>query len=676
MENTGTERKELWSRDRSKAVSGICAILIVFHHMAQKTCAEWVPAEYRMHGLEPFIDIGYLLVGVFFFCSGYGLYKSLKSKPDYLKSFIGKHYGPIIFVFIIANIPFLAATEHLSSYSWYIYAILYLYAAFWISFKTCKNEKAAIAVMAGFILFYCLFCDYIVLGTWWYNSVWLFFVGLIFAKNSGEIAKFIEKYFIAAVITSTAATVGAFAGVEHLSEMVITSESFSAYTLLRIAVLFLQYLSEVSLMVFILTISTKMDYKVKALRFLGSMSLEIYMVHVIFVETFGYCFVNMDTGAVLYIENLPLYCLAVLSASILCAWGLMMLKKVMHLFREKIEDIRNAIKKDAKKLLIGLLVLLAVIVVYYAVKNAVTRSSKQELSEKYRAEFLKTVDIGSLNMSYYKAGSGERTIIVLRGMYDPCPTMTQRALADELAKDYTVIVPDFPGSGFSDDPVTERSADNIVAEIHSLTKALGLKKYTILAEGITAMYALKYANEYPGEVEACINFDGRNSAMGRSFIEAQKISAFEQKRINKRDSELKFIEYRILDFTGLKSVAWPFFEEIYLLGVHYSYKDCIDHVFFKRCQNASVRDEMQHEVENYIALEGMTYPKGIQVIDFESNGVERTFREYGIDIRDLLISTCPDTEYYSYKTINDSLYEICFKPEMLRNSLNECFNHE
>ena len=79
-----------WDKNYTKAIQAICAIGIIFHHMAQKTCAPWLPDEYIVHGLDIFLNAGYLFVGVFFFCSGYGLYKSVKANPDYLKGFIGK----------------------------------------------------------------------------------------------------------------------------------------------------------------------------------------------------------------------------------------------------------------------------------------------------------------------------------------------------------------------------------------------------------------------------------------------------------------------------------------------------------------------------------------------------------------------------------------------------------
>ena len=71
------------SLSQTKALQGFFALLIMFHHLGQKTCASWLPPNVRIPGLEVFVPIGYFFVGIFLFCSGYGLYKSYKTKENY-----------------------------------------------------------------------------------------------------------------------------------------------------------------------------------------------------------------------------------------------------------------------------------------------------------------------------------------------------------------------------------------------------------------------------------------------------------------------------------------------------------------------------------------------------------------------------------------------------------------
>ena len=66
------------SLEQTKAFLGFCSVLIVFHHISQKTCdhnLDQFSVELRP-GLELFVFVGYLCVAMFFFCSGYGMYIS------------------------------------------------------------------------------------------------------------------------------------------------------------------------------------------------------------------------------------------------------------------------------------------------------------------------------------------------------------------------------------------------------------------------------------------------------------------------------------------------------------------------------------------------------------------------------------------------------------------------
>ena len=91
-----TWNEENMSLEHTKCFLGFCAVIVVFHHMAQRTCAGWLNPRYIRHGLDTFLTAGYPMVATFFFCSGFGLYKSLKTKPDFLRRFIPVRIIPIL----------------------------------------------------------------------------------------------------------------------------------------------------------------------------------------------------------------------------------------------------------------------------------------------------------------------------------------------------------------------------------------------------------------------------------------------------------------------------------------------------------------------------------------------------------------------------------------------------
>ena len=76
--------EEALSLNQMKAWQGFAALMIMFHHIGQKWSASWIDKKYYVPGLEFFVPIGYVLVSFFIFSSGYGLYKSVHTKKDYL----------------------------------------------------------------------------------------------------------------------------------------------------------------------------------------------------------------------------------------------------------------------------------------------------------------------------------------------------------------------------------------------------------------------------------------------------------------------------------------------------------------------------------------------------------------------------------------------------------------
>ena len=99
----GEWNEEYTSLGQSKVLQGALVLGVALHHMAQKSCAPWHKPAYIVHGLDFFVPIGYLFVSAFFFCSGLGLYKSLKTKPNYLNGFIRKRILSLVAAFYLSE---------------------------------------------------------------------------------------------------------------------------------------------------------------------------------------------------------------------------------------------------------------------------------------------------------------------------------------------------------------------------------------------------------------------------------------------------------------------------------------------------------------------------------------------------------------------------------------------
>lgn len=663
-----------WDKNFTKAIQAICAIGIIFHHMAQKTCAPWLPDEYIVHGLDIFLNAGYLFVGVFFFCSGYGLYKSVKANPDYLKGFIGKHFRPIILLYIISNICFIYVGQTTNNYCWFIYAILYLYFAFFISFKYCKSDKWAIIVLSFFIALYILLCELLVEGGWCYNTIGIFLAGFLFAKYADIIVEYIRKNYLGLLCITVFVLIITFFAAIKLNELTNTALTKSSYNFFRFSTVLVQFISSLAFSVFIFEINQKISINNKVLAFLGSMTLELYLIHVLFVEMFSYSFGGTGNDGICYIKNLALYILVVLVSSFASAYLLLLMKKGANFLYEKYNHIFAAMKRDFKKVLIAFFIIVVGITALLIITD---KSNQHEINKNideyvsqniqfipfYESDDSNACDDGKI--ATYIVGDGEETIVILKGIDDYCATLTKKALADELSKKYKVVVIDYLGSGFSSDFQTERNIENICKEIHFVTDYLHLSEYTLFAEGTSGLYALFYVNKYPGEVKKVITLDGEVTSVSREVLNVLNTTVFNYARTEKELANLDYISGRLLHYCGYKAFIWPMWKPFYTQGINQKYYDMTSYILFKNYQNKSIRNERLCMIESYLIAEELKYPSDIEVIDFVSEGRKKYFENNKIDIDSHLNNLCENNENHKNISLVNATYVVAENPKAL-----------
>ena len=339
----GKWNDEYTSLGQVKMLQGISALGIVLHHMAQRTCAPWIPSVYIRHGLDSFVSIGYMLVGVFLFCSGFGLYRSYQSKPDYLKGFFRRRILPVILAFYLSEwiytaarllagekMDFMEILWYLSGLhmanpdTWYVVVIPFFYLVFRMAFRFCKREGTAIFWVFLFTAAYTVLgaCiehqnDWWMRGEWWYNSILLFPLGLVFGKHRDQITKGLKKGYWFWLLLSAAAVVLLFLQSEWLN-----NNAWGYYSSWRDPMRIpkrlmsagMQWLTALAYVMFCFLVLLKVKIGNKALAWLGTMTLDLYLMQRLFVDLFGYNF--LDTGKIIcYIRDIPLYTAAVLASA-------------------------------------------------------------------------------------------------------------------------------------------------------------------------------------------------------------------------------------------------------------------------------------------------------------------------------------------------------------------------
>ncbi|MCR4558152.1 MAG: acyltransferase [Saccharofermentans sp.] len=356
-------RKKTWNEenmsfDQTKCFLGFCAVIICFHHIAQFTCASWLNPRYIRHGLDIFVTAGYPMVAMFLFCSGFGLYKSAKAKPDFFKRFIPVRIIPIliptiltalVYVFLrhYRKLPFIinnpiAVGEHttLHPFIWYIPCMLVLYIGFYIGFGLFRKDWTGILTVALATLGWIAYCIYFGYGTWWFNTCHMFLVGILVAKYEKKFFESCKKLYVLRVIGTIILCAALWyaadnAGGYFLSANKLQWTPLNGYKADLFAWIF-QFLYTLAFMSLYYLLSMKMKVGNPISRFFGKFTLELYLVHGIFVNMFGFYMIQEPTKPIYYIKNVPLYTLVVLACSIPVAFGLSILdKKVGKALRPK-----------------------------------------------------------------------------------------------------------------------------------------------------------------------------------------------------------------------------------------------------------------------------------------------------------------------------------------------------
>jgi peptidoglycan/LPS O-acetylase OafA/YrhL len=268
---------------------GILALLVVACHMQ---------IFFPVHHANVFQYTGVSSVAVFFFISGYGLMKSFLSKGErYLQGFLPKRFGkilPLLICLSVVNSALRMWHNHETlgyifggigipaqrplNFSWFMYAISYVYLVFYVAARWGKNGKSVIRWMTIAVILY--------IGAWylkpfmhinhWYTAIISVVSGLVVAYHEPQLQRWIVKHKVVTLVMLllTYALVKVTAGLVQPSSRV--SE-------LRIAYPLLNYYNWLPFFVLLVVYTLGMTQN-KVLYFLGQISMEIYLFHGLYTQ--------------------------------------------------------------------------------------------------------------------------------------------------------------------------------------------------------------------------------------------------------------------------------------------------------------------------------------------------------------------------------------------------------
>jgi len=674
---------------QTKALQGFSVCCIMLHHIAQKTCAPWVPSEYVVPGLEPFLDIGYLLVSIFFFCSGYGLYKSNKEKDCYLKTFLGKRLLLIIIALFITNmiyiyiqmwqgvnfaiipIPFTIGGAILpNKYSWYIYTMILFYIAFYFSFRYCKSERNAMIWIFVVTIIYIAHCDWWMFGDWWYNTVILFGIGLLFAKYENRIISIMKKRYISFIIVGLLFTSIFFVLGIHTQDILNTWNQDYHYAFMRWTHVISQMIASIAFLWTLLLIMMKVNIGNRFLNAMGTITLEFYLIHGLFVECFSYCFVEKGNNSIFYLQNVALMVLVVFVLSLISGVVLHIIHKMIVQFLHTHKAFPLMLLRDAKRVTIFFLILLLAITIKFTITNRNITKSMETAVEQYKKDHITFVDVDGKQMSAYVTGEGEHTIVFFGSPSDFCPTMNVKKLADLLGESHKVIVFDHFGTGFSDDTDKPRTLEQHVWEMHEAVQAIGVTQpYILMAHKDCGLYQQLYTQEYQDEVEAVICLD---TTVGDLLLERMKdnqVTPQQYNRTMKKKALLSHAGQKIVVSTGYGRLQWKIFEKI---GEYLDDKDklVLEEVFLKRYKSKNMLDEMLYEYENCSKMEGFKFDESVNVQVFLAYATTYSVSQEELDWTKLHEQTFSNVECQKYNVLTSNSSIVYYKPYLLKKRIN------
>ena len=162
------------------------------------------------------------------------------------------------------------------------------------------------------------------------------------------------------------------------------------------------------------------------------------------------------------------------------------------------------------------------------------------------------------SLFYREAGSqSSPTIVLLHGF--PTSSHMFRDLIPQLADNYHVIAPDYPGFGYSDAPSVQEfdyTFDNLAAHVEELLfGALGLKQFSIYVQDYGAPVGYRIASKHPDAIPSIVvqNGNAYSQGIGSGFDVMKPFWANRSSETEKPVRELLKKETTIFQYThGVK----------------------------------------------------------------------------------------------------------------------------
>jgi len=198
---------------------------------------------------------------------------------------------------------------------WYIVEIALFYTLFFVLFRFVKKEWLATLLMGiaiaaftvgSLLLGHGMFWFQ---GEWWFNTSFVFFLGILFARHKNGIMECLRRFYAFWLIAASVGFVLLYRTTNYfLQEYSYYTETETGMGYAdKFRCLGVQLPMVIVFMLLIILIGMKLRFKNPVMDFLGKISLELYLIHNLFIDILS------------FIKGSAMYCLAVVVCSIIAA---------------------------------------------------------------------------------------------------------------------------------------------------------------------------------------------------------------------------------------------------------------------------------------------------------------------------------------------------------------------
>lgn len=285
--STVNSSNNFFSKDQTNWLRGIAIVLIMYAHYYTEL------GSAKLGGvISQISNVGFLGVAIFLLLSGYAIMISKLNKPNYLKNYIPNRlirlYIPFFITFILVCIADVLMGEQITgqnilgalilslpnTINWYLKVQLGLYILFFVFALLFKDNRKLVIALYCSCFVYMAICIFAKVENYWFESCYMFPLGMSIAMHKDKLFAILRKKKWLTLIAS----------------FLFVFVSYAPYYLR--GGLWFEILHIFGFTQFFICLCAVTNGSSKVLKYLGTISLELYLVHQVPIKMISYFGIN------------------------------------------------------------------------------------------------------------------------------------------------------------------------------------------------------------------------------------------------------------------------------------------------------------------------------------------------------------------------------------------------